>query len=81
MKVKVFQCYDVRDIETDTNNWIDLNNVEIVDIKMSQGITYISRLEYDKSGMTQNVSVPDGVEYYTVLIYTDKKDKINEILQ
>ncbi len=81
MKIKTFTHYNILEMESDTNNWIDLNNVEIVDIKMSQGITYISRLEYDKSGMTQNVSVPDGVEYYTVLIYTDKKDKINEILQ
>ena len=42
MKVKLFDCEDEGDLEEDINNFINGNNIEVVDIKYQVGVGVFS---------------------------------------
>lgn len=42
MKVKLFDCEDEGDLEEDINNFIDDNDIEVIDIKYQVGVGVFS---------------------------------------
>jgi len=42
MKVKLFDCEDEGDLEEDINNFIDDNNIEVIDIKYQVSVGIFS---------------------------------------